>query len=354
METTTRRSNKVPIKSGDSPKSTGKLVMIDPKWDLNLLAVAVALFEERSVTKAAKKLGMSQPGVSAALGRLRTMLDDQLFVKTATGIYPTGKAFAVIPVVRDVLHSIHDDVLTKSGFDPATHEGTLSFAMTETGEAVLLPRILWRIRQISPGTSVRSFRLSAAEIRKELENGRVDLALGYQAEMHVSDICQENIFTSRLVCLLRADHRMRGSTLSERKYLELEHIDVVSESILASERIARRNKRGLKIVLTVPGYIAVPEAVASSDLAATIPVGLAMYFLKNMSNLKIMKISTGLHSFPVPQYWHRQFDDDARIMWLRNVVKRLFSREPSTWHDGLDGETAHLDGPAKNEAFAKG
>src|ERR1700722_7345813 len=118
--------------------------------DLNLLPIATALYEERSVTVAARKLGMSQPALSELLGKLRKMVDDELFIKTGYAMVPTPRAHALVAIARETITRLNQEVFAGKTFDPAASKATLNFALTEVQELVFFPRILRAIQILAP------------------------------------------------------------------------------------------------------------------------------------------------------------------------------------------------------------
>lgn len=150
-----------------------------PAFDLNLLPILLALHDARSVSMAAQQLGMSQPGVSAALAKLRTAFGDPLFVRTSRGMEPTPRALALIPAARDVLARIQQGIVETGAFDPATTTHLFSIALSDVGEMVFLPRIVEAMARQAPHASVQSVTLPPAQIERALETGALDLAVGY-------------------------------------------------------------------------------------------------------------------------------------------------------------------------------
>ena len=111
-------------------------------FDLNLLRVIVALYDTGSVGRAAQALGMSQPAMSAALARVRRAFGEPLFVRTARGMSPTARTHALAAGARDVLARVADNVLSEASFEPSTTQATFTFALSDVGEMVFLPKIL--------------------------------------------------------------------------------------------------------------------------------------------------------------------------------------------------------------------
>jgi len=166
------------------------------KLDLNLLSVVVTLLDVASVTQAALKLGVSQPTVSAALGKLRTHFDDPLFVRSATGMAPTPRGAEVASVAREILRQVDEKLRPEAKFEPARRHRPFAIAMSDVGESVVLPRIVKAIAAASPDTPVRSVSMRPAQLAAALEEGDVDLAVGY-----FPDLKKATSFSSGCSCI---------------------------------------------------------------------------------------------------------------------------------------------------------
>lgn len=304
------------------------------RLDLNLLPIAVALYEERHVSRTATRLGMSQPAVSAALARLRKAFDDPLFIRTARGMEPTPRAQALIAPARDVLSRVERDVLSGLAFDPATANVTFSFALSDVGEMVFLPRILERLRSLAPLASVRSVTPPPSGLREGLETGEIDIAVGYFPDLDRSNFFQQRLFTHHFCCLLRVDHPVAGKRLTLRQYLGLKHVVVhaAGRSQEIFERFLARNKIHREVVLVTPHFMSLPAIIGKSDFVATVPHAIGMYFSGAWANIR-----TALPPFPdaphivLKQHWHRKAHHDPRNQWLRKVVSELFNQKSDEW-----------------------
>ena len=307
---------------------------MNQRLDLNLLPIAIALYEERGVNKTATRLGMSQPAVSAALARLRKAFDDPLFVRTVHGMEPTPRAHALIAPARDVLSRVERDVLSGLAFDPATANTTFTFALSDVGEMVFLPKILERLRNLAPLASVRSIALPPTDLRDGLETGEVDLAVGYFPDLETTNLFQQRLFTHHFCCLLRADHPIASKRLSIKQFLQLGHIAVhaAGRSQEIFERFLVRNRVRPKVVLVTPHFMSLPPIIGKSDLCATVPHAIGMFFSGSWTNIK-----TVLPPFPdaprivLKQHWHRKAHHDPRNQWLRRLVSELFNQESDEW-----------------------
>jgi DNA-binding transcriptional LysR family regulator len=306
------------------------------RLDLNLLPIAVVLYEERGVGKAAARLGMSQPAVSAALARLRAAFDDPLFIRTAHGMAPTPRAQALIAPARDVLARVQRDVLSGMAFNPATTNATFAFALSDVGEMVFLPRILDSLRNLAPLASVRSVSLPPSQLREGLEKGEVDLAIGYFPDLETSNFFQQRLFTHHFCCLMRRDHPITSRRLSLKQFLELKHVAVRAEgrSQELFERFLVRKRLHPKIVLVTPHFMSLPIIIARSDLVATVPHAIGMFFSNSSTNIKTVLLPfSDLPQIVVKQHWHRKSHNDPRNQWLRSLMTRLFSPEADEWRE---------------------
>jgi DNA-binding transcriptional LysR family regulator len=303
------------------------------RLDLNLLPIAVALHEHRNVSRAARALGMSQPAVSAALAKLRRIFNDPLYVKTSRGMEPTPRASALIAPTIAALQKLKRDVFADVSFKPETTQDRFTLALSDVGEMVFLPKILETFAKLAPHASIRSVTPSIAELEKGMENGDIDLAIGYFPDLKRGNIFQKRLVTHTYVCLLRADHPIRSRELTLKQFLSLNHAVVRSESrgqevfenFLTKKRIHRR------VVLRTPHFTSVPMIVARSDLVVTVPHPLGMYFASLNANVKIVKPGIAIPRIDLKQYWHRRYHQDPKNHWIRRLVAELFNDENDEW-----------------------
>ena len=297
---------------------------MDP-LDLNLLRVLVALDDRRSVSGAAGVLGRSQPAVSVALGKLRGFFDDRLFVRSGNRMEPTPRAAGLIESARAVLARV-GDIVAAPGFDPATSQRPISLALSDVGEMVMLPAMLREVRRLMPKAAVRSVSLPPGEVASGLEDGSIDLAMGYFPDLQKRNFYQQALFIDTYASLLRADHPIAAKKLSIRQFLGLEHIVVRAESRSEEvmERYLARRRLRRRVVLTTPHFASAPMIVAQSDLLVTVPLPLARYFVSVAADLRIVGLPFEPPRIALRQFWHRRFHDDARNRWLRALMCGLF------------------------------
>lgn len=295
-------------------------------FDLNLLPVALAIHEERSVSGAARKLGMSQPAVSVALNKLRKTLGDPLFIRTAHGMEPTPRALALVSPTRDILQRLETGVLASVQFDPATTERKFTVALSDIGEMTFLPRLLDRLRRDAPGASICSVTMPPRELALALEQGDVDLAVGYFPDLKNRNFFQQRLFSHSFVCLLSAVHHQRRRTLSMKRFLEMGHAVIRAEGrsqeLFEQFLIRRRIRR--RVVLETPHFMSIPFLISAGDLVATVPRAVGESFAQ-FAAIKLMEPPMEIPRFDLKQYWHRKFAKDGANAWLRSVIVELFA-----------------------------
>ena len=304
------------------------------RLNLNLLPIAFALYEERSVSGAAKALGMSQPAVSMALSKLRAHFNDPLFIRAARGVEPTPRAHALVKASRPLVSRLQEDLRLERTFDAGRSARAFTFAMSDVGELVFLPRIIERLRAVARHCSIRSVSMPPQHIARGLEKGDIDLAVGYFPDLVHNNFFQQRLFTHHVACLMRADHPMYAKRLTLKAFLEIEHAVVHAEgrSHELFEKFLERKRIRRKIVLHTPHFLSVPVVVSRSDLVATVPHALALYFGRLApQRFAVAMPPFELAGFDVKQHWHRKFHHDARNRWLRRQVADLFNDATDEW-----------------------
>ncbi len=303
------------------------------KLDLNLLSVIVALIEAGSVSQAAIDLGVSQPTVSGALAKLRGHFNDPLFIRSGHGMAPTPRGAEVAGVAREILREIHERLQVDVPFEPRNTLRPFTFALSDVGEIVFLPKLLKTLNALAPGASVRSVTMRPAQLASALEEGDVDLAIGYFPDLRKSDFFQQRLLTHHFVCLLRADHPIGGNRLTSGEFLGLRH--VVAQSEGRSQEIFEQflEARGLtrRIALYTPHFLSIHKLIAQSDMVVTVPHALGIEYGNPTHKLKAMKLPFESPTIELKQHWHRKVHKDARNVWLRKVVSELFNQATDEW-----------------------
>jgi DNA-binding transcriptional LysR family regulator len=254
--------------------------------DLNLLRALDALLETRNVTRAAEKLGLTQPAVSGILTRLREAFDDPLFVRGPRGVTPTPRALKLAEPVRRVLGEIAA-LLQPERFEPATADFTLRIAATDYALQVLVLPFLVRLRQCAPNVRLAVSPAETERVADQFDAGEIDLAL-MTPETTPAGLFTRRLFDESYACALRADHPdAKAKKLSLARFCARDHALVslsgqnfhgVTDEALAKLGQTRR------VVLSVTSFLALAEALRATDLIAVAPrrliagcVGLALH-----------------------------------------------------------------------------
>jgi len=297
------------------------------KLDLNLLPIAIALYDELSVSRAAQALGMSQPAVSMALRKLRAAYHDPLFLRAANGVAPTPRAHTLVRTARPLVNELRQRLLAEETFDAGFSDRPFTFALSDVGEMVFLPRLLERLRAQAPNAAIRSVSMPPLQIAAGLESGEIDLAIGYFPDLTRSSFFQQRLFTHAFACLLRASHPRRARQLSLGDFLAMEHAVVRAEgrSQEIFERFLDRKKIRRKIVLYTPHFLSLPMIIARSDLVTTVPHAIGVYFSRLSGDLALARPPFDIAGFDLKQHWHRKYHGDSRNQWLRKQVALLFN-----------------------------
>lgn len=298
--------------------------------DLNLLLVFNQLLAERRVSKVAEVLGLTQPGVSNALKRLRLLLGDELFVRTARGMEPTPYATRLAEPIGYALSTIYDSLNEVSHFDPASSKRRFTIGMTDIGEVYFLPGLMEVLRKLAPGVSVSTVRNTAVNLQDEMEAGHVDLAIGLLPQLK-SGYFQRRLFRQRYVCMFRQGHPLDKAAMTVDEFRGADHVVVVSGGTghaIVDQSIERlcieRN-----IGLTVPHFVAVGHILSNSSMIATVPERYAMACVKPFG-LRYVTHPLSLPEININVFWHAKFNKEPANKWLRSLIFDTFA-------DGREG-----------------
>ncbi len=301
--------------------------------DLNLLAVFDAIAAEGNQSRAANRLGMSQPAMSNALARLRAALDDPLFVRTAQGMTPTARARAMIAPVRQALDLIqsglqrtrHDD-----RFDFAASTRSFVIAIEDYGESVIMPRFMNWLTQTAPRMRVRLRRdPPGAAMARKLSDGSIDIGIQYLPPQD-GELRAVHLLDEEFVSMVREDHPAIGDGLSLAQYLSLPHVVFgrlgrkgIRNSMI--DRELRRLGLARTIVLQVPGFQSMPIIVRETDFICTLPRRMAQAYAHHF-RLKTLRPPIDLPPLPLHLVWSKSMDRDPAHRWLRDAIQELCRR----------------------------
>lgn len=299
--------------------------MIEPhEVDLNLLAVFQEVYRERQISKAARRLGLTQSAVSNALSRLRRTFGDELFVRTAGGMQPTPFAEEVAGPVGAALAQVALALNQRSQFDPATSERRFTLAMTDVGEVHFMPALIDRCREQAPHVQLSSVRAGSVQLKEELETGRVDLAIGPFEDISEA-LYQKLLFRQPYVSMFRKGHPLARGKVTLERFVAAEHLLVDSHDS-PYDRINHLLEEagiGAGTRFRVPHFTAVPYIVSGSDLVVTVPQKLAERACWPFGLAWIVP-PLALPPLQTNLFWHRRFNQDPGNRWLRQLVTGVF------------------------------
>jgi DNA-binding transcriptional LysR family regulator len=301
------------------------------RLDLNLLLVLDALFEEGSITRVGQRLQMSQPTVSSALGKLRSVLGDELFLRSSGVMRPTDRALQLRAPVAAVLQSIRVDILAYAGFNPDTEQGVFTIGLSDIGELEFVPGLVERLAERAPGASLRTILCDPNRLAEAMEAGEVDLAIGYLPDLNTAVFKQQVLFHHGYVCVVRRDHPTLSDGITLDQYFEAHHVIVAQDTRfhdLTELALAHIPGRRRKVTLTMSHYVNVSFIASRSDLVATIPRPLGLRD-SAIYPLAVFETPFDIPPVEVKQVWHRRFDASPRVVWLRNLVAEMSQNKPS-------------------------
>lgn len=292
--------------------------------DLNLLVLFNQLLVERRVSKVAENLGLSQPAVSNSLARLRKLLGDELFLRTPAGMEPTPYAEQLAESVAYALGMIHSALNERSTFDPSSSARAFTVGMTDIGEIYFLPTLLKVLREKAPGISFSTVRNATANLKDEMEAGKVDLAIGLLPQLK-GGFFQRKLFRQRYVCLFRQGHRLDKKRISLAEFVAAEHLVVISPGTGHGkvDEVLKRSGIERDVRLTVPHFVSVGHILQASDLVATVPERLAHQLVEPFG-LTFVGHPAKLPEVAINLFWHAKFHRAPANQWLRTLVFDTF------------------------------
>jgi len=291
--------------------------------DLNLFTVFEAIYAEGSITRASVNLNLTQPAISHALNRLRTLFEDPLFERQGHTMVPTPLARSIIGPVRQSLRGFEVTLSEAERFDPASSERTFSLAVRDVLEASLLPPLMAQIEDDAPSVGLNTLQVGRRELESELAAGTLDAAIDILLPLS-SDIRQTRLLTDKTVVLLRKGHPLARKGFDLETYLKLEHILVSSRRRGPGLEDLELSRHGLqrRIRQRCQHYFSACRVVSQTDLALTIPERLARVVNQQFRN-QILAMPLEMPSLDIYLYWHANVANDPANQWLRQQITQV-------------------------------
>ncbi|WP_163766084.1 LysR family transcriptional regulator [Mycolicibacterium parafortuitum] len=294
-------------------------VMHTLRADLNLVPALAVILEERHISRAAARLGLSQPATSRALQRLRALLGDPLLIRERDGYRLTARA-QVLREQLDLVLPALEALVAPDDFDPSTSTMPIHLAGTDFVVQSYGPAICAALMRDSPASSVRFHSWRYDSMAEQMHRGSVELGLfGVYAP---SDLSMADVVTEQFVCVVDADHPSTGPALTLAEYCECRHLVIDVTDGLQPDVDLPLHGRGYRrsAAVTVPYHSAVPPILAGTDLVATIPGSLARTWPGD-HRVRVLDAPAEIRRLTYRMVWHPAYDNDRRHRWLRSTVR---------------------------------
>ncbi|MBA1231775.1 LysR family transcriptional regulator [Pseudomonas viridiflava] len=288
------------------------------KADINLMVVFETLMQERNVTRAAEKLFLGQPTISAALNRLRNLLNDPLFIRVGHRMEPTARAHEILKHLTPALDAMSTALSLTTDFDPSVSKMTFRIGLSDDVEFGLFPAMLKAIRQEAPGVVIVVKHVDYLNISEVLMSG--DITVGVCLTRELPANAKRKTLRNVQPRLVRADKPSEPMSMDEycsRPHVVVSH--VASVSSFADEWLTALGRKR-RVVLSVPQFTTLPALMADTDLIS----GLSDYAASAMSALGLVYDEP--LPFPTPgldlsMTWLSVMDNDPAERWLRSRIE---------------------------------
>ncbi|MFO1160226.1 MAG: LysR family transcriptional regulator [Reyranellaceae bacterium] len=294
--------------------------------DLNLFVVFDAIFSEGSITRAGRRLNLSQPAISHALARLRGLCDDPLFVRNGHAMAPTPRARQMISPVRDALQGFEASLASTDRFDPGAVGKRFVIGVQGVAEPIVAPVLMRAIAKAAPRVDISLVRPDRRELERELAAGTIDLAIDVLLPLP-DDIRRLHLGAERLTVVARRGHPKLGKALTLAGYLALEHIQVSQRrrGLSAEDFELSRQDLRRRVRLRCQNYFGACRVVSATDLVLTMPERYARIINPHFGN-RLLPFPLDVAAFDTYAYWHANSDDDPANRWLRSQVFQTFGK----------------------------
>ena len=299
------------------------------KVDLNLLVALDVLLEERHVTNAANRLGLSQSAMSRNLSRLRQVFDDPLLVRTAAGYVRTPRADEIAASLRPVLSGVQA-ILEKPTFDPASATGAFRISALDYPEIAILPALMQRVRTRAPAVRIEVVYKSILSIEEVVE-GRADVAIGLMPTSLPKHCRIETLYEDEYVCVMHKSHPLANTRMTLDDYIRYPHSVIHTGKAPGSFVDDLLAKQGLErqIVKYSPHFVTSVLSIRETDLIQTAPKRLALPLL-DAAGLVMQELPFQMKPVVVSQLWHARNTSNPLHQWFRDQIAQVAREAPDT------------------------
>ncbi|TQV78846.1 LysR family transcriptional regulator [Exilibacterium tricleocarpae] len=295
--------------------------------DLNLLTIFDAIMTERKMSAAADKIGMSQPAMSAAVARLRLTLNDELFIRTGSGVKPTPRALELERPIRRILDLVSETVTQSVTFDHQKTDRVFTLASVDYGGIVVVPQLLRRLQAEASAVRINIWPQYEADLKDLMHFGSVDFAVDniplLEDDFHIEILCREPGY-----CLARRDHPKIQQSLSMEQFLQTEQVALYPKdkriSLLDQHLLANglRRRHGMRVA----SFFNMPYIVAESNMICTLPEKVARHFAA-LFDLQLLPAPLDDWRAPVYLMWHSSLHGDPGHQWVRDIILGMYRQD---------------------------
>jgi DNA-binding transcriptional LysR family regulator len=289
------------------------------KFDIELFTIFEEIYKTGSTTRAGENLGLAQPTISIALNKLRQHFGDILFSRTSRGMEPTPYAQELINEVRAVTSAMQSVMQRRQTFDAEKSKRTFRISMTDVSEVVLLPALLNYLKHEAPMVHIDVSKITTTT-HKLLENGELDLAMGYLPHLEAG-FYQQTLYEHNFVCIIALDHPRIGSAMTRKDFISEGHVLVKNSRLghsIVEKKLTESDLRR-KIVLSIPSYMSAASIVANSEHMSIVPERFGQMMAKK-EKIRVLPPPVALPNFSVKQHWHERFHSDPGNKWIRQAL----------------------------------
>ena len=306
--------------------------------DLNLFTIFDVIYTEKSLTKAGKVLGITQPAVSNALSRLRSTFNDNLFLRTSHGMMPTPVAQNVIGEVRQALRLLRSSIHEGHSFDATTTSKSFNISLRDISEVSFLPELISRTKLEAPNIHITSCYTYPNELAHSLSNGYLDLAIESSIPspqgLHYKKVQETNF-----VCIARKNHPQIDGNITLDQYMDADHIHITNGKEDTTHIDSALTQYGInrKIMFTGHSHFVTSALVIESDAIMSIPEALAYRYAQYL-DLQILPLPIEIPPSRSYLFWHDNAHEDPANIWLREKFMEISADAQYVKNDPTENE----------------
>ncbi len=291
--------------------------------ELNLLVIFDSVMTERSITRTAQRLSMTQPAVSNAVARMRSAWKDDVFVKDGRNIQPTTFAKNLWQQIKDPLHNLNQ-AIAPDNFEPQTAKRTFRIAVTDIIVDSLWLEMRQFFEQHAPGINLHAVPYTIDKAQRVLDDAEVDLVIS-SIIPDSSNISSSHLIDTCFLCAMRVDHPLAKPDLSVEEFAAAEHllVSLSGDSYGVTDRVLHQHGLTRRVAMTVNHFSSAAPLLMETDLIAVLPAG-AIYKHVASGKLSVTRCPVEIPYSPISMLWHKRQDNDAGLKWLREHIEDKF------------------------------